>query len=834
MKKMGLDWTINEYNEYFIAKMYHAQYDDVLAMFNELQQSTLKLSVGSFNVILGTYIVTGKNEEAIELIQQAQKKWGIYPDISDFERVMRRCMPGNKSIIETARSLMIQYNLSHNSDSLKSNIIQLLKQKKLEDIKVILEKAKQDGKKNVLDLPVYGALIKGFLDARKLHDAKLIYKEMQSNGLKPDINICVTMLSLYSHNRDVQAAEEVVRQTVRGGHKPDESIYNQLIKVYLKCRLPHKAFKAFEEIQKDPTLKINDIILNTMINGLVINNEMNAANSLYQQMLNSPFKPDLVTYNTMLKGYTKIDDLKSATQIMADMFRNKMQPDTVTFTTLINTIFRTRTPNTAEDMMKIVNTLGMTPNVFTYNAIINEWIRANRLEEAEKTLHLMKSQNIRPTIHTFTNLIQGYIENMNLKKAMETFQILLRNGIQPDTATFNFMIVGFIDHNRLADAFSCLQRMKMANISPSKDSWKLVLDQCIKEKNWDIGKSFSFSLIMLSSLITLPNELLIYTLRNFLDLADLWSLLQTNSKLRYFAATVIYNTWKIDLKAPSDKNINIQSRAILISLEILATQLSFEHDSHPTMKPYIIESILIKSLVLKEEKLHSRVIEGISSYKHKYVLIEDIDIRNRIRTTVDVIFHHAVFVSAISRRRTTAHVACTTTHTNVNYRALAAVMVRLLTRLDAAFPSYCREITYTLADNIKAFLEYTGYKLLAMRKENGRGAIKIPPSLTLTLQSIAACFDLIGAAFIGKLLTDDHVERAIQRTCELLNHSKHHGSDIFITFKRKILVDIMNNWLNIKREMGSSEICRFIRAEIDKCDQHQRKVGLLVEHLLVT
>ncbi|KAG0176879.1 hypothetical protein DFQ28_006821 [Apophysomyces sp. BC1034] len=253
---------------------------------------------------------------------------------------------------------------------------------------------------------------------------------------------------------------------------------------------------------------------------------------------------------------------------------------------------------------------------------------------------------------------------------------------------------------------------------------------------------------------------------------------------------------------------------------------------------------LFNELMLQEERLHQRIIRGISSYKHKYVLIEDIDIRNRIRTAVDVIFHHAVFVAAMSR--SPVRLACT--HASSSNRALAAMMVRLLTRLDSAFPSYCREITYTLADNIKAFLEYTGYKLLAMTQYHNQQslcdlvfgpacrqslcdhAIAQPPplhgyhhprqpSLLLTLHSVSACFDLMGAAFIGKILSESHVECAVQRTCELL------ADEHLRSVKRALLVDLLEGWLTIKRGLVAGELCRLVRLEIDKCDRqepHQR------------
>ncbi|CAO3636175.1 unnamed protein product [Mucor fragilis] len=196
----------------------------------------------------------------------------------------------------------------------------------------------------------------------------------------------------------------------------------------------------------------------------------------------------------------------------------------------------------------------------------------------------------------------------------------------------------------------------------------------------------------------------------------------------------------------------------------------------------------------------------------------DIDIRNRIRTAVGLIFHHAVFVSAIIRCRrsslSSSSSYCTTpslpppssstetrtTNDSDAHRALAVAMVRLLTKLDTSFDSYHREVTYTLADEIKAFLEYTGHKLLAKQT---------PQTQQLLLHSMSACFDLMGAALVFKVLGDNHVDYAVQRTCELFGSSC--GN-----FKSVLLTDLLNHWLIMKREVGTSELCRYVRIEIEK------------------
>lgn len=484
MKQIGIKWTVNEYNEYFTVKLFKTQYADVLDMYlGDFQESKVKLSTGSFNVILATYIQLDMIPEAIQLIQEANAKFDVVPDIRDFDRTMSRCMPKNSRVRERAKELISQHGFK-STKVLNTNLMHLIEKRRFQDVKWIYEQQKD----RKLDISTYNILIKGYTDARLMRDATHMYKEMQRHGVKPNAYICTSMLSIYAHTRDVASAEQVVRETILGGHKPDEFLYNNLIKVYFKCRLTHKAFLAYQEIEKDPRLKVNDVILNTMINGLVINREFNIAKILYKQMIESSYKPDMITFNTMLKGYTKTGDMLSAAGIISDMFKLGMEPDTVTLSTLINSIFKTKAPSSAEEMLETIQQMGMTPNIYTYNAIINGWIESDKLDQAEKTLDMMRKSQLKPTIHTYTNLIQGYIRHMQLGKAMETFQSLLRNGVQPDRATFNFMIVGFLNHDRLEDAYACLNHMLNMKLNPTKDTWSLLLDECCHKKNWTIGK----------------------------------------------------------------------------------------------------------------------------------------------------------------------------------------------------------------------------------------------------------------------------------------------------------------------------------------------------------
>ncbi|KAI9250261.1 hypothetical protein BY458DRAFT_524848 [Sporodiniella umbellata] len=485
MKRSGHAWGIKEYSEYFVAKLFLDQYQDILDVYEgDFQQHKFEKNTGSFSVLIATYLLTNQRDKAIKLIEDAKCKGQYIPTVKDISQTLDRCLPTNKQLVNDAKKLIMEHGITE-SQTLNLNIMHFFKQRNIAGLKELLKEYK--GK---LDVSSYNLLIKGFSEAKMKRETIAYYKEMEKNKIKPNAFICAYMLDIYAYARDVPSAEHVVRQTVLGGHAADEVIYNQLIKVYFKAWQPAKAFMAFQEIQNSKTLKLNEVILNTMVNGLVINKEMKAANQIYQRMLQSEFKPDIVTFNTMLKGYTDAGDTASSLEILQDMIRLKQEPDVVTFTTFINSIFDTKTPESARHMMELLKKMRVKPNIYTFNSIISRWIKNGNIEEAERTLSIMMAEysEIRPTVHTFTNLIQGYTERMNLRKSVETFQQLLKSGVEPDTATFNFMIVGFLNFDRLEDAYVCLEKMSAMKLWPTKDTWVILFDHCIKENDRSMSK----------------------------------------------------------------------------------------------------------------------------------------------------------------------------------------------------------------------------------------------------------------------------------------------------------------------------------------------------------
>ncbi|KAG2177247.1 hypothetical protein INT43_007904 [Umbelopsis isabellina] len=485
-KFCGHAWSVLEYNDYYMSMLFQAKYSDIVSNFEEEFKSTeMKPTVATINSVIAAYIQMNQLDNARDVMAKCAQ-WELTPTIQDFERLANRCLPRNGKVIKEAR-MLIMNNALKDPKAMNRHLQHLFRANKLPEVHKLYAVMKKDT--NAVDISTYSTLIKGYLDKRKYEEVNKIYDEVCDTGRPMNAFVASLMLDAYAAQRDKVQIANVIERMRKDNVIMDIPLYNQVIKAFFATKQVGVAVAIFQQLQKDQHAQLNTVVLNTMINGLLQNREIDAAKKIYSDMLKSKIQPDMVTYNTLLKGLTKTRDFEGALGVLNNLYERSLEPDIVTYTTLIDAMFENLNPTSTEEIMRIFkNPKAVKPNVFTYNVLINGWIRHDNLPEAERTFKmLLDSQDIQPTVHTYTNIIQGYVQNHNVSKAMSAFQTMLTNGVQPGRATYHFIISGLINDGRLDDAVECLKRMTLSGKMPTKDTWYMVLNACYDTKSPQLG-----------------------------------------------------------------------------------------------------------------------------------------------------------------------------------------------------------------------------------------------------------------------------------------------------------------------------------------------------------
>jgi len=485
-KKCGHAWTVLEYNEYYMSLLFQAKYDVISSNFEtEFIASDTKPTIATVNSVLAAYIQLGQIDKARALLANCQP-WDLTPTVHDFQRLANRCLPRNTKVVKEAQTIITDNALT-DPKAMNRHLQNLFRANKLSEVHRLYTVLAKNP--NGIDISTYSTLLKGYIDKRKYDEVNTLYRNICQSDRQLNTFVASLMLEAYAAQRDKAQLATLVQKMQSDRVVMDIALYNQLIKSLLATRQVGPALAVFQQLQKDPHSQVNDIVLNTLINGLLNNREIDAAKKLYSQMLNSKIQPDMITYNTLLKGLTKTRDFSGALTVLTHLYERSLEPDIVTYTTLIDAIFENLNPTSTEQILSLFSKSGaMKPNIFTYNVLINGWIRHNNMEEAERTFKdLLESGETQPTVHTYTNIIQGYVQNANLAKAMSTFRMMLQNGVQPGRATYHFIISGLISEDRLSDAVECLKKMRENGKVPTKDTWFMILNACAESKQWQLG-----------------------------------------------------------------------------------------------------------------------------------------------------------------------------------------------------------------------------------------------------------------------------------------------------------------------------------------------------------
>jgi hypothetical protein len=241
------------------------------------------------------------------------------------------------------------------------------------------------------------------------------------------------------------------------------------------------------------------------------------------------------------------------------------------------------------------------------------------------------------------------------------------------------------------------------------------------------------------------------------------------------------------------------------------------------MERFKYHSERLHHILLQEAQLHQRILQGLLGHMFSG------NMEYPIRSAMDIIFHHAVFITSArafqcrvkTQRRPNLSVvlACT----NSEMRCFAAAIGRLFCAMTTQFTQSEIVVTKALWDTMLFFWTFTEHRL--------RAAIKALPSSSSTVEDklldtacytvavtkvlsilfhITACFNLIGACYVAQILNDDLTLSAIRKMCDILEKQK------LVLVQKALLLNLMDTWLSMDRHTHFRSI---IQQELGKISQ---------------
>ncbi|RIA84931.1 hypothetical protein C1645_808525 [Glomus cerebriforme] len=333
----------------------------------------------------------------------------------------------------------------------------------------------------------YGAFIMGFLSHDRYTEAEFIYNDMIKRGQKPTRVIYSGMLDGFARrrgNENNKKINEIWQQMLSDNIQPDEIAYCAMIETNFRKGNIHKAIELFQQMSSDQNIKLNDVVYNRMIDGLLLNERVNEAVIIYDQMKKQNIFPNIITYNILINKLFDKKQEQHAMAILQDMQQFNIKPNVTTLTTLLKRQFQNRDINGVQKILNMFDSLKIQPNEQTYGTLISGLLNNfNDLTGAEFAFNeMIYKRGLFPNVQIYTNMIQGYVNHGKFQLAEQLYSDLLQNHF-PTTATFNILIAGYSRANNLDKAIQYYHEMIRLGIRPTTSTYKILINGYFTSKN---------------------------------------------------------------------------------------------------------------------------------------------------------------------------------------------------------------------------------------------------------------------------------------------------------------------------------------------------------------
>lgn len=281
----------------------------------------------------------------------------------------------------------------------------------------------------------YNAYISGMLQNGSYFQVLNAFNEMRGsfNG-KPNVVTSISVASACANLKYLRFGRQVHGFINKLELKFDTRVGTALVDMYSKCGSWNSAYGAFKELGSYRNL----ITWNSMIAGLMLNDQSELAIELFIQLEDKGFTPDSATWNSMIIGFSRLGKEAEALMFFRKMLYVGVVPSLKSITSLLTACSALSALRFGQEIHAHVVRSGMSYDEFLATALIDFYLKCGKTTLAENVFNQFK---IKPHDPAFWNaMISGYGRNGRSEDASKLFYQMLEEKVQPNSATFNCML----------------------------------------------------------------------------------------------------------------------------------------------------------------------------------------------------------------------------------------------------------------------------------------------------------------------------------------------------------------------------------------------------------
>ncbi|PRQ48920.1 putative tetratricopeptide-like helical domain-containing protein [Rosa chinensis] len=456
--------------------------------YNLFEKITMK-DTASYNVMLMGFVQSGFLDKVLCLVHDMRFA-GIQPDtITVMGLIQASLATKNLELVKSIHAFGIQIGIECDVSMANTWISAYSKCADLESAKSVFDRIDM-GVRTVVS---WNSMIAGYSNSNKFLDVLNVYKQMLSDGYRPDISTTLSVLSSCNEPNKLVQGMLIHCQGIQLGCDSDIFVINDLISMYSKCGDILSARFLFDGMH-DRTC----VSWTAMISGYAENGNLNEALELFHFMEAAGEKPDLVTVLSLISGCGHTGALDHGKWIHNYAFSNGLRDNTVVCNALIDMYAKCGNINNARELFY---TLPVT-TVVSWTSMIAGYALNGQYKEALDLFYLMLETGMKPNRLTFLAILQACTHAGLLEKGMEFFNKMTEvYYMNPGVDHYSCMVNLLGRKGKLEEAVELVKSMPM---KPDAGIWGALLSACRIHHNMEIGEYAFSRLLELEPQVAVP------------------------------------------------------------------------------------------------------------------------------------------------------------------------------------------------------------------------------------------------------------------------------------------------------------------------------------------
>ena len=349
-------------------------------------ENRILIEDGSINSLIEISMKVGEIKIALQIFRSVlnSKKGGITLQISGLLIKNLGFLRRYEEILEIYRELKLS-GVKINEITFGCMIDALVNCQELEKALELIQEEKKEIKINTV---IYSTLIKGYSKVNNLGKALEILNFMEKSEeleARPNLITYNTVLDCAVRCNDFKTLEELYNKICLED-KPDLITLSTYIKGLCRNRQTLKAYEIFVKSKTDKSLNFDEVMYNSLLDGLVKSKEYSKTEIIYEEMLKEGIKPSNVTYSILIKLYGNQQKYTESLELLKKMKEEKIAPGIISLTCLLQICVKLKNIELMEQIYNEVKKRELRGDAVFYNTLVSGFVYNNNLKRGIEIL----------------------------------------------------------------------------------------------------------------------------------------------------------------------------------------------------------------------------------------------------------------------------------------------------------------------------------------------------------------------------------------------------------------------------------------------------------------